>query len=57
MTPLPRTIPPAPDELLSSWLRRLAAVNLSDCGELLDHLGLGAVSPDALDTRLDPAVA
>jgi len=40
------------DELLSSWVGRLASVNYCDVRELLQHVGLSNVSNSALDQDL-----
>jgi len=41
LKPLPRRPPPVPDELLSSWVRRLARANHCSVEDLCGYLGLG----------------
>lgn len=41
LKPLPRRPPPVPDELLSSWVRRLARANHCSVDDLCGYLGLG----------------
>lgn len=41
LKPLPRRPPPIPDELLSSWIRRLARANHCSFEDLCGYLGLG----------------
>lgn len=41
VNPLPRRPPPVPDELLSSWIGRLARANHCSVEELCGYLGLG----------------
>ena len=69
--PLPKTVAPMPDELLSGWLSRLAASNHCEVAELLGHIGIDARHVTALDHdigvvaadrisvagRIDPACA
>jgi len=52
LRPFPKTIPPLPDELLSSWVGRLASANYCDVRELLQHVGIPDVSNSALDQDL-----
>ena len=46
---------PMPDELLSSWVGRLASANYCDVRELLQHVGIPDVSNSALDQDLPNA--
>jgi hypothetical protein len=46
-----------PDELLSSWLSRLAAANYCDDAELLAHMKIDIVHGTALDFNIDAAAA
>ena len=55
--PLPKTVAPLPDELLSGWLTRLAASNYSEPGELLAHVGLDCRHADTLDFELNAEAA
>lgn len=43
--PLPRRLPPLQDELLSSWVTRLAAANYCSVPELLGYLGFSDEQP------------
>jgi len=52
LRPFPKTITPLPDELLSSWVGRLASANYCDARELLQHVGIPDVSNSALDQDL-----
>lgn len=51
--PLPITVTPVPDELLSSWLSRLAASNHCEVADLLVHIGIDAKYAAALDHGID----
>lgn len=55
--PLPKTVAPLPDELLSGWLSRLAAANYCDDAELLAHIKIDTAHGTALDFYVDAAVA
>ena len=55
--PLPITVTPVPEELLSGWLSRLAASNHCEVGDLLVHIGIDAKYAAALDFDLDMLVA
>jgi hypothetical protein len=55
--PLPKTVAPLPDELLSGWLSRLAAVNYCDVAELLAHIEIDTRDGTALDVNVDAAAA
>ena len=55
--PLPKTVAPMPDELLSSWLSRLAAANYCDDAELLAHMKIDIAHGTALDFSIDAATA
>ena len=55
--PLPKTVAPLPDELLSGWLSRLAAANYCDDAELLAHLRIDTAHGTALDFNVDAAAA
>lgn len=50
--PLPYTPSPFPGELLSSWLKRIAAEYRISLAYLAQHLGLSAVSATLLDSSL-----
>lgn len=52
LVPLPKSIKPVPDELLSSWLSRLAIANHSDVAEVLEYLNLPVVDQRLLDGML-----
>ncbi len=51
--PLPITVTPVPDELLSGWLSRLAASNHCEVADLLVHIGIDAKYAAALDDGID----
>lgn len=51
--PMPITVTPVPDELLSGWLSRLAASNHCDVADLLVHIGIDARYTAALDLGID----
>lgn len=51
--PLPITVTPVPDELLSGWLSRLAASNHCKVVDLLVHIGIDAKYSAALDHGID----
>ncbi|WP_149789484.1 TniQ family protein [Lutimaribacter pacificus] len=53
--PLPKTVAPLPDELLSGWLSRLAAANYCDDAELLAHIKIDTTHGTALDFKVDAA--
>lgn len=55
--PLPKTVAPLPDELLSGWLSRLAAANYCDHAELLAHIEIDTTHGTALDFSIDAAAA
>lgn len=55
--PLPKTVVPLPDELLSGWLSRLAAANYCDDAELLAHIEIDTTYGTALDFSIDAAAA
>ena len=55
--PLPKTVAPLPDELLSGWLSRLAAANYCDDAELLAHLRIDTAHGTALNFNVDAAAA
>lgn len=52
LRPLPITLAPHPDELLSGWLARLAAANHCAFTELLAHIGIDGRYADILDFEL-----
>lgn len=54
---LPKTVALKPDELLSSWLTRVAATNYCEPSELLLHLGIEGRHVAALDFALDAPTA
>ncbi len=51
--PLPISVTPVPDELLSGWLSRLAASNHCEVADLLVHIGIDAKYAAALDHGID----
>jgi hypothetical protein len=51
--PLPISVAPVPDELLSGWLSRLAASNHCEVADLLVHIGIDAKYAAALDHDID----
>lgn len=51
--PLPKTVAPLPDELLSGWLSRLAAANYCDDADLLAHIKIDTAHGTALDFYVD----
>ena len=55
--PLPKTVVPLPDELLSGWLSRLAASNHCEVSELLAHIGVGARHVAAFDFDVEADAA
>nr|BAH89328.1 transposase TniQ [uncultured bacterium] len=55
--PLPKTVAPLPDELLSGWLSRLAAANYCDDAELLAHIKIDTAHGTALDFGIDAVAA
>lgn len=55
--PLPISVTPAPDKLLSGWLSRLAASNHCKVAELLNHIGIDAKKAAALDHDIDMLAA
>lgn len=55
--PLPKTVAPLLDELLSGWLSRLAAANYCDDAELLAHLRIDTAHGTALNFNVDAAAA
>ena len=55
--PLPKTVAPLPDELLSGWLSRLAAANYCDDAELLAHIEIDTTHGTSLDFHIDAAAA
>ena len=55
--PLPKTVAPLPDELLSGWLSRLAAANYCDDAELLAHIKIDTAHGTALDLNIDAVAA
>lgn len=57
MKPLPKTVAPLPDELLSGWLSRLAAANYCSDAELLAHIEIDTTHGTALDFSIDAAAA
>lgn len=57
LRPLPKTVAPLRDELLSGWLARLAASNYCEISELLAHVGLDSRYADTLDFELNAEAA
>jgi hypothetical protein len=53
--PLPYTVAPFPGELLSSWLKRIAADYRITLAYLAKHLGLSAVNAGMIDRNLKEA--
>lgn len=52
-SPLPKTVAPVPDELLSGWLIRLATINYCEVDELLAHIGIAVRHPATFDFEVD----
>lgn len=57
LRPLPKTVAPLPDELLSGWLSRLAASNYCEVVELLTHVGIEARHAATLDFEVGAVAA
>ena len=57
LRPLPITLAPYPDELLSGWLARLAAANHCAFTELLAHIGIDGRYADIFDFELETGAA
>ncbi|MCB1466110.1 MAG: TniQ family protein [Rhizobiaceae bacterium] len=57
LRPLPKTVLPLPDELLSGWLARLAATNHCELNELLAHLKIDSRQAVMLDVQVEAAAA
>ncbi len=57
LRPLPITLTPHPDELLSGWLARLAAANHCAFTELHAHIGIDGRYADILDFELELGAA
>lgn len=57
LRPLPKTVMPIQDELLSGWLRRLATANYCDLVDLLAHVGLDYRYAVSLDFGLEAGTA
>ncbi len=55
LRPLPKTVAPVPDELLSGWLIRLATINYCEVEELLAHIGIAVRHPATFDFEVDMA--
>lgn len=55
--PLPISVTPVPDELLSGWLSRLAASNHCEVADLLNHIGIDEKYAAALDHDIDMLAA
>lgn len=55
LRPLPKTVAPVPDELLSGWLIRLATINYCEVDELLAHIGVAVRHPASLDFEVGMA--
>ena len=55
--PLPKTVTPLADELLSGWLTRLAVANHCDVDELLAHIGVDPRTVAILDFYVEVAAA
>lgn len=55
--PLPISVAPLADELLSGWLSRLAAHNHCEVADLLAHIGIDAKYAAALDFDIDMLAA
>ena len=55
LRPLPKTVAPVPDELLSGRLIRLATINYCEVDELLAHIGIAVRHPATLDFEVDMA--
>lgn len=57
LRPLPKTVAPRPDELLSGWLARLAAANYCELDELLAHVEIDTRHAVTLDFELEATAA
>lgn len=55
--PLPKTVAPIADELLSGWLTRLAVTNHCEVDELLAHIGVDTRQVAMLDFEVEVAAA
>lgn len=55
LRPLPKTVAPVPDELLSGWLIRLATINYCEVDELLAHIGISVRHPATFDFEVHMA--
>jgi len=53
LRPLPKTVEPVPDELLSGWLIRLATINYCEVAELLAHIGIAVRHPATFGFEVD----
>ena len=53
--PLPKTVTPLADELLSGWLTRLAVANHCEVDELLAHIGVDTRQVAMLDFEVEVA--
>jgi hypothetical protein len=53
--PLPKTVTPLPDELLSGWLTRLAVTNHCEVDKLLAHIGVDTRQVAMLDFEVQVA--
>ena len=53
--PLPKTVAPLADELLSGWLTRLAVTNHCEVDELLSHIGVDTRQAAMLDFDVEVA--
>ena len=53
--PLPKTVTPLADELLSGWLTRLAVTNHCEVDELLAHIGVDTRQVAMLDFEVELA--
>lgn len=53
--PLPKTVTPLADELLSGWLTRLAVANHCEVDELLGHIGVDTRQVAMLDFEVEVA--
>ncbi|TYR40663.1 hypothetical protein FY050_17025 [Phyllobacterium endophyticum] len=57
LRPLPKTVVPIEDELLSGWLTRLACANYCDFADLLAHVGVDERYAVSLDFGLEAGAA
>ncbi len=57
LRPLPKTVAPVPDELLSGWLIRLATINYCEVDGLQAYIGIAVRHPASLDFEVGAIAA